>query len=86
MVAPRIETMRHGSGIAPIFGELQATSVTSLRAIAEALDVRGIPTAGGRRYRCATQVRRCWRGCRPDPFRVVGMTAASIVHKHIVGD
>jgi DNA invertase Pin-like site-specific DNA recombinase len=44
--------------IAPIIAELQASGATSLRAIADGLNKRGIPTAAGKGNWSATQVAR----------------------------
>jgi hypothetical protein len=53
--AARVNRLRD---IAPTIEELQAAGVTSLRAIAEALNERGIPTARGVGEWKAGQVRR----------------------------
>lgn len=44
--------------LAPVIAELRAGGLTSLRAIAGALNARGIPTASGKREWRAVQVRR----------------------------
>jgi hypothetical protein len=44
--------------LAPIIKSIQAKGVTSLRAIAEALNERRVPTPRGRGHWYATQVRR----------------------------
>jgi hypothetical protein len=48
---------KRAADLAPIVKELHAAGVTSLRAIAAALDERGIPTATGGRWH-HSQVRR----------------------------
>jgi hypothetical protein len=42
------------AGLAPVIAELQASGATSLRAIANALNDRGIPTARGGRWFAAS--------------------------------
>ena len=43
-----------GGTLAPVIAELQASGATSLRAIASALNDRGIPTARGSRWFAAS--------------------------------
>jgi hypothetical protein len=40
--------------VLPIIREIQATGATSLRAIADALNARGVPTARGGRWQAQT--------------------------------
>jgi DNA invertase Pin-like site-specific DNA recombinase len=56
--------------IAPIIAELRAAGATSLRAIADGLNARRIPTARGSRTWSAVQVMRVLE--RLDPFVAVG--------------
>lgn len=44
----------HAANALPIIGQIQASGVTTLRAIAEALNARGIQTARGGRWYAAT--------------------------------
>jgi resolvase-like protein len=55
------------SDLAPVIAELQAAGATSLRAIADGLNVRCIPTARGSGEWSAVQVMRVLE--RLDPFR-----------------
>jgi hypothetical protein len=48
----------HAAKLAPVVTELRAGGATTLRAIAAALNARGIPTATGRGEWCGTRVRR----------------------------
>jgi hypothetical protein len=41
---------RHAANVLPIIREIQRAGATSLRAIAEALNARGVPTARGGRW------------------------------------
>jgi DNA invertase Pin-like site-specific DNA recombinase len=45
---------RHAANVLPIIREIQQASATSLRAIAEALNARGIATARGGRWQAMT--------------------------------
>jgi DNA invertase Pin-like site-specific DNA recombinase len=45
---------RHAANVLPIIREIQRAGATSLRAIAEALNARGIATARGRRWQAMT--------------------------------
>jgi DNA invertase Pin-like site-specific DNA recombinase len=45
---------RHAANVLPIIREIQATGATSLRAIADALNARGVPTARGGRWQAQT--------------------------------
>jgi DNA invertase Pin-like site-specific DNA recombinase len=45
---------RHAANVLPIIREIQATGATSLRAIADALNARGVPTARGSRWQAQT--------------------------------
>src|SRR5262245_55556762 len=45
---------RHAANVLPIIREIQASGATSLRAIADALNARGIPTARGGRWQAQT--------------------------------
>ena len=45
---------RGGGDLAPVIAELQASGATSLRAIASALNDRGIPTARGNKWFAAS--------------------------------
>jgi Recombinase len=49
---------------APIVRELQASGVTSLNAIADALNERGVPTPAGSHHWYASQVARLLSGWR----------------------
>ena len=55
------------SDFAPIIGELQASGVTTLAALAKALTARGIPTARGALVWSPMQVRRVLKVTRPSP-------------------
>ena len=46
---------RHAATLLPFIGEIQRTDTTTLRAIAEALNARGVPTARGSRFDVALQ-------------------------------
>jgi hypothetical protein len=52
------EECADAADVAPIFKELQANGITSLRAVAAAFNNRGIPTATGKGVWDATQVNR----------------------------
>jgi DNA invertase Pin-like site-specific DNA recombinase len=52
----RTEADRAASNILPIIAEIQKSGVTTLRALAEALNARGVPTRRGGRWH-ATSVR-----------------------------
>jgi hypothetical protein len=52
--------------LAPILAELRAAGITSKKGIAEALNARGIPTAGGSGRWYHRKWGGCWRGCRPN--------------------
>ena len=41
---------RHAANVLPIIAEIQKSGATTLRAIAEALNARGIPTPRGRKW------------------------------------
>jgi hypothetical protein len=45
---------RHAANVLPIIREVQRAGAKSLRAIAEALNARGIPTARGGRWQAQT--------------------------------
>ena len=45
---------RHASNVVPIIREIQRAGATSLRAIADALNARGVPTARGGRWQAQT--------------------------------
>jgi hypothetical protein len=45
---------RHAANVLPIIHEVQRAGAKSLRAIAEALSARGIPTARGGRWQAQT--------------------------------
>src|SRR5262249_18791554 len=45
---------RHAANVLPIIREIQRAGPTSLRAIAEALNARGVPTARGGRWQAQT--------------------------------
>jgi DNA invertase Pin-like site-specific DNA recombinase len=45
---------RHAANVLPIIHEIQAAGATSLRAIADALNARGVPTARGGRWQAQT--------------------------------
>jgi Recombinase len=45
---------RHAANVLPIIREIQKAGARSLRAIAEALNARGVPTARGRRWQAMT--------------------------------
>lgn len=45
---------RHASNVLPIIREIQRAGATSLRAIADALNARGVPTARGGRWQAQT--------------------------------
>jgi DNA invertase Pin-like site-specific DNA recombinase len=45
---------RHAANVMPIIREIQRAGVKSLRAIADALNARGIPTARGGRWQAQT--------------------------------
>ena len=57
-VALKQKADARATDIAPIIAELQAAGATSLRAIADGLNERGIPTARGNTFWSATQVAR----------------------------
>jgi DNA invertase Pin-like site-specific DNA recombinase len=46
--------VRHASNVLPIIREIQRAGATSLRAIADALNARGVPTARGGRWQAQT--------------------------------
>ena len=52
------KTRQRAADLAPVITELRSGGVTSLRAIAAALNARSIPTATGRGVWSAVQVRR----------------------------
>jgi Recombinase len=54
----RLATVDSTNRYCPLIGEAQAAGATSLYAIAEALNARKVPTASGRRFWQASQVRR----------------------------
>jgi hypothetical protein len=45
---------RHDANVLPIIAEIRKSGATSLRAIAEALNARGIPTPRGRKWEAAS--------------------------------
>ena len=45
---------RHAANVLPIIRELKRAGATSLRAIADALNARGVPTARGGRWQAQT--------------------------------
>jgi hypothetical protein len=53
-----LKAVERAADIAPIIAELQAAGAISLRAVAEGLNERGIPTARGNGIWSATQVAR----------------------------
>ena len=54
---------RFATNVLPIIAQIKASGITSLRAIAAALDARGIPTARGGKW-AAPQVRDIMRRAR----------------------
>ena len=48
--AKRGKTAEHAARVAPVVAEIRASGRTSLRAIAEELNARGIPSPGGRSW------------------------------------
>ena len=47
---PKANADRHAANVLPIIAEIQKGGATTLRAIAEALNARGIPTPRGRKW------------------------------------
>jgi hypothetical protein len=56
--ARKARANRAAADLAPIIDELRAAGITSLKAIAAALEERHVPTPGGSGHWRATQVRR----------------------------
>jgi DNA invertase Pin-like site-specific DNA recombinase len=54
---------RHAVNVLPIIREIQRAGATSLRAIAEALDARGVATARGGKWQAMTVSAACADGC-----------------------
>jgi Recombinase len=50
----RADADRHAANVLPIIREIQRAGAKSLRAIAEALNARGVPTARGGRWQAMT--------------------------------
>jgi DNA invertase Pin-like site-specific DNA recombinase len=74
----RIAAERAAEDLAPAISELQAAGKTSLRAIAEGLNERGIPTARGTGDWSAVQVARVLaRGGSSEPPRPFDLSAAA---------
>jgi DNA invertase Pin-like site-specific DNA recombinase len=65
------------SDVAPVIAELQASGATSLRAIADGLNARKIPTARGNGEWTATQVMRVLERNAPFPVTIQDQAAAS---------
>ena len=63
--------------VAPVIAELQASEATSLRAIADGLNARKIPTARGNGEWAATQVMRVLERNSPFPVTIQNQAAAS---------
>lgn len=62
----------HAATVMPIIREIQKAGASSLRAIAEALNARGVATARGRRWEAMTVrnlLRRARRGSPPEHFQ-----------------
>ena len=55
---------RHAANVLPIIAEIQKSGAKTLRAIADALNARGIPTPRGRMWE-AMRSRTRWRGVTP---------------------
>ncbi|TGD91903.1 resolvase [Methylobacterium nonmethylotrophicum] len=53
----RERARQHAAHVTPVINEVRAGGAMTLRAVADALNARGIPTARGRQW-SATQVRR----------------------------
>ena len=67
LAAIETRAANRASDLAPVIAELQAAGATSLRAIADGLNARCIPTARGSGEWSAVQVMRVLE--RLDPFR-----------------
>ena len=52
--AVKSEADRYAANVLPIIREIQRAGATSLRAIADALNARGVPTARGGRWQAQT--------------------------------
>jgi hypothetical protein len=52
--AVRCDADRHAANVLPIICEIERAGARSLRAIAEALNARGVPTARGGRWQAMT--------------------------------